>query len=364
MSKNFEKICKELQECKQQIKPKSIPEIFGIQHKEVYITQWIGYLLDPNKNGLGIDPLNALLRAGGFAGISEKVNLKDIKIYTEYVFGNNRRIDIFIETPECLIGIENKIWSDEQVDQTKDYEESLNKMTGDPEKVRSIYLYPEQNKNVHPVESFHRVTYKQLHNELKKISVKDSVDRDQWILNEFIKYVEENLMKFQSLTPMGKLYAAYRSDIEKAAKEYIDYVAYIAEQMKNKIEAAGFKLKKICDTVYQIDPITVANQFNFHFEIQFCSDEILLLIHLEKSGSSSEGFKAAQVYFSQNAEITDENEWKIDRNTCTIAEKSFDIDFKSESDLNRELDLIVDEMKSKEFQKWAKIAVEYSNCEF
>ncbi len=350
--KSFKDVCKGLQECRQQKTPKSIPEIFGIQYKEVYITQWLGYLLDPNKNGLGslcLMPLNALLLAGGYDEISSDTNIKEIKVYTEYVFENNRRIDIYIETPECLIGIENKICSDEQKNQTHDYSESLKKISDNS---KGIYLYPEWNKQVNPKGIFHAVTYKKLHEELMKIDLDDIKDRNHWILNEFMKYVEENLMSFQTLTPMGKLYSLYQKNIEEAADDYDRYIKYIAKQLEAKAKEAGFKWKSINNTVYQINPITNKNYFHFHFEVEF-RNEIFLFIHLEKSGNTNKNFQKAQEFFSDKSGISIIS----DGNKCTLYENKFKMDFESENEMDRELEKIINAVK--ENKHWQEFAEQY-----
>ncbi|MCM1528456.1 MAG: PD-(D/E)XK nuclease family protein [Alistipes sp.] len=368
MSEEFEMICKELQKCKQQIKPKSIPEVFGIQYKEVYITHWLGYLLDPNKNGLGIAPLNALLIAGRYERISENVNMKEIKVYTEYVFDNNRRIDIFIETPECLIGIENKIWSDEQIDQTKDYTESLDKIAADPDKVRCIYLYPEQNKNVHPVESFHLVTYGKLHDELKKIATEDVVSRDQWILNEFIKYVEEHLMiknEYPSLNQIARIYADYLSVIQSAKSEYDNYVSGIESWIFENLESS-FKTFKHGRGWWAIIQNEEWNEILFHFEVFWNGAECIALakkmrvvIHLETSNK----MKNEVLKFFEEHSGEDLEQYRKKSQYTLCSSKEFDCDFENEEAAKKSLNKICDIIKSNEFQKWAKIADDYCNQE-
>lgn len=369
MQKDFEEICRELQNCKQQIKPKSIPEIFGIQYKEVYITQWLGYLLDPNKNGLGIAPLNALLLAGRFERISENVDTKEIKVYTEYVFDNSRRIDIFIETPEYLIGIENKIWSDEQVDQTKDYTESLNKIAGAPEKVRCIYLYPEQNKNVHPVERFHAVTYGELYNELQRISTKDVVSREQWILNEFIKYVEEYLMiknEYPSLNQIARIYADYLSVLQSAESEYDNYVSGIESWIFENLESP-FKTFRHGSGWWAIIRNEEWNEIRFHFEVFWDDSECIafakkmwVVIHLEVSNKMKS--KEVVKFFEEHSR-EDLGKYREKSRYTLCSSQKFDCDFENEEAARKSLKKIYDIIKSDEFQKWVKIADDYCNQE-
>ena len=53
-----------------------------------------------------------------------------------------------------------------------------------------------------------------------------------------MKYVEENLMSFQTLTAMGKLYSLYQKNIEEAADDYDRYIKYIAKQLEAKAKEA------------------------------------------------------------------------------------------------------------------------------
>lgn len=354
--KTFKEICEELQECRHSTEPNSIPELFGIQYKEVYITRWLGYLFDPNKNGLGelaTMPLNALLSAGECGEISGETDIKDIKVYTEYVLDSKRRIDIFIDTPKYLIGIENKICSDEQKDQTKDYADIIKKMAEtNGKKDYCIYLYPEWNDRSEPENRFHRVTYRQLYNKLKEnISSTECKDRSQWLLNEFIKYVEENLMAFKPMTETARLYSIYRQDIENASDEYDNYIQLIAENIVKKCKE--LKPKKLNKRIYQINTTDVPDYFRFHYEIEFRS-KIFLFIHLEKNGKSNINFDFVKKYFAEKSG----QEIHSTENTCTIFEDSFDMDFQSENDMNNTLDKIIETMNSDEFNKWSNIAEE------
>ena len=94
-----------------------------------------------------------------------------------------------------MIGIENKIWSGEQENQTSDYEESLQKIktdTGGIEQYCGIYLHPEQNGT--KSEFFQNATYTQLYNELKKIHLSEYPDPfEKMMFDQFMLYVKECL---------------------------------------------------------------------------------------------------------------------------------------------------------------------------
>lgn len=316
--KSFKDVCKELQECKQEMQPKSIPEIFGIQYKEVYITQWLGYLLDPNKNGLEslcLMPLNALLSAGDYSEIPNDTNIKQIKVYTEYVFENNRRIDIYIETPQCLIGIENKIWSCEQENQTHDYAKSLNEIAKGLKEVRCIYLYPELNEKAAQDDRFHSVTYRQLHDKLKNIDLDYTKDRNHWILNEFIKYVEENLMEaYPEFTKSARIYYENLPTILSAQEEFDKFADNVEAWLLNNLPAPFISYnRKINGGWWAIVKDKKWNDLFFHYEIIWqkektiaVAEELKIVIHLEtKNKDIIDFFKNATCYCNLRKRIND-----------------------------------------------------------
>ena len=124
----------------------TLPEIFGKQDQEVFATYWLAYLLNPQINGFGVGPLNALLRCIDANQVSEE---DEIIIEREYTFENNgRRIDLLITTQEYLIGIENKLFSGEGDNQTESYWDGMTKIRDSRFRgkiVIGIYLKPEAN---------------------------------------------------------------------------------------------------------------------------------------------------------------------------------------------------------------------------
>lgn len=361
--KSFKDVCKELQECRQQKTPKSIPEIFGIQYKEVYITQWLGYLLDPNKNGLGslcLMPLNALLLAGGYDEISSDTNIKEIKVYTEYVFENNRRIDIYIETPECLIGIENKICSDEQKNQTHDYSESLKKISDNS---KGIYLYPEWNKQVNPKGIFHAVTYKKLHEELMKIDLEDINDRNHWILNEFMKYVEENLMEaYPEFTKSARVYYENLPTILPAQEEYEKFADDVEAWLLNNLPTPFISYnRKINGGWWAIVKDEKWKDLFFHYEIIWqkenpiaVAEELEIVIHLEtKNKDIIDFFKNNSGKKWQSVRFTRQHD------TYTLCSTTINGDFENQIKAKETLDKIVKIFNSEELKFWSDIADEY-----
>jgi hypothetical protein len=97
--------------------------------KETTLSYVIADLLDPRgTHGQGVLFLNALLRA-----IKQpEVHVRDaIRVQREFMTKNTRRIDILIETPTSLIGIENKPFARQGENQLIDYHKDLEERAGD-----------------------------------------------------------------------------------------------------------------------------------------------------------------------------------------------------------------------------------------
>ena len=356
--KSLIEICRELQSCKKANDNPTLPEIFGVQYREVHITQWLGYLFNPTYNGLV--PINALLETVGVEAIKSS---EKYEIYTEYMFDSGRIIDILIGTDKYLIGIENKILSDEQYKQTYDYFNSLEIMKNNRE-IICIYLYPEINKVGKISGGFKKVTYTSFIKALE-CNRKNFLQSDKqcMILDEFIRYVKEILMtKFQSLTKCAKIYAKYSNDFYEAEKELVAFKNFVIKQLKNKAEEKKMKFKSDKDYC-QINYVIKKKSFNFHFEIQIRdeilseSESIILFVHLEKYQSTKELFQEEIAFFNEEAKKrnlpTSEN-WRIESNTCTILSIQFPVNFKSEKEADTMLQDVIN--KIEELHEWKEIA--------
>ncbi|WP_341875946.1 PD-(D/E)XK nuclease family protein [Defluviitalea saccharophila] len=215
----LDKIFKYLPEKDRKIK--TIPRIFNRTYDENFISDFLAYVLDPLQNGVGIEPLIKVIEEYSERGINILHNLtlaekNNISIMREYTFSNGRRIDILINIQdELIIGIENKIFSSELENQTKDYADSISSSFPDCEYVL-LFLTPKGT----PPESddFSSMSYKQLIDQLRKVKFdyRDDIRR-KIIFDEFILHVEEYMMnkKSESITDQTRLYLEYQETIEK-----------------------------------------------------------------------------------------------------------------------------------------------------
>lgn len=87
------------------------------------LSRVIGDLLDPQGvHGQGPAFLNSLLHA---AGLQRAGGNDPVRVRREVLTAGSRRIDLVIETPRALVGIENKPWAGQQERQLRDYMDAL-----------------------------------------------------------------------------------------------------------------------------------------------------------------------------------------------------------------------------------------------
>ena len=272
-------------------KEEAIPSIFGIEYKEVYITQWLSFFLDPTRNGEWYGMINAFLHFDeNYSTEVNKINYEETK--SEFVFEDGRRIDLLVKTKDYLIAIENKINSDEQKDQTTDYYTSLDKIKG-KRKLICIYLKPEYNNSEPQDKMFISKTYWNLCQNLDSLE-KPKSERTDWLIKEFKKYVEEKLkMKYPEMSDLVKAYYNEKEIIEYAKREYDNYANQVDRQIEElfNINKKGFISAGIHDSYWQIiKKGTEWRQLDFHIEVfphnasRFgFADSIDVVIHLENS---------------------------------------------------------------------------------
>ena len=93
-------------------------KILGITHKEVPTCLLLATLIDPHSHRDGQRCLK--LFAETVLGFNPVPDLTDVRITREKIIDNQRRIDIYIETADCRIPIEVKLFADDQPDQCFD----------------------------------------------------------------------------------------------------------------------------------------------------------------------------------------------------------------------------------------------------
>ena len=353
----FEKFLNKIRKTEYKNEAKTIPEVFGIQYREIYITKWLAYLL--RQKFFGCDILNALL---SISGSDIKIEDNDIeKVYTEYVFDTSRRIDILIFTRNFLVGIENKIWSGEQENQTSDYQDSMKKISSNKECI-GIYLHPEQNRA--ESNNFKNVTYTELYDELSRIKIFDyPISFERIMYEQFMMYIKECLYmkigEFPEISEKAKLYAENKGLIQDIESNYRTISSKVIEWLNCKFEKEGYIVlnnpRDDNEQYMQLSPIKCKDkwsQIRFHFEILWqnsliIDSELKIDVHLENYKGIDKNLQ--KIFGLENdMERGDKNPLQREKLTgCSFgtlpeAEKSFE--------------RIMEVLKSDLFQNWAEKA--------
>ena len=331
-----------------------MPDIFGKQDQEVFITYWLAYLLDPNVNGFGVEPLNALLRCIEAEPLSSD---DDVVVIREFTFAKDgRRIDLLITTPSLIIGIENKLYSGELVSQTKSYwagMADLAKSQHEGKTIQGIYLKPEANRAQPDCKDFHTLTYTDFVKSLRQIEYDYRRDhRKNFFFHEFILYVEDKLMLksnmgFPVMREDAKLYCENRNIIDAAQRSYKHYIKEFGDWLSNQLSQHDdrFKAKTPAATYWQIVESDQWLKLNFHYELYWGRskkdsilnlsdyDEVDICIHLESPTSNIRG--------------------RIMQFESSLPSERISVSFKSEEEAEESIRKIVAILRSEEFQKFA-----------
>jgi hypothetical protein len=220
----------------------SILDIFNKSYKEDEISNYLAYILDPSKNGLGTQPLKNIVDFGkGKWETSYDEHVDKIKVMREFVLINQRRVDLVINVNDSLIiGIENKVFTEEHGKQTIDYAEKLKKKF--PE-YKYVFLFLSPNGRIPLSPEFMAMSYGDLHDVLKSIRYDSSRDiRKTIIFEDFINHLEEKFMKNGTLqlSDKTKLYidnAKMMEDLRNSLeKDYKRVLENIMKMIQNRIE--------------------------------------------------------------------------------------------------------------------------------
>ncbi|MDD3012283.1 MAG: PD-(D/E)XK nuclease family protein [Candidatus Gastranaerophilales bacterium] len=209
----------------------------NMQNNEIRHSNFLGWLLKPyESHNLGDYFLKEILKISlrhHSRNESIKTRLEDIifnsfedsEIVLEKLTDKNRRIDIFIDSPEnqfiCLI--ENKIWSGEGIDQLKDYKtyiENHEKYKNYKHKV-FIFLTPNTDYNKEALyKNYIRIDYSQICeviNKMLKFKEKSMSEEVRFFIEHYKKMVERNIMgntDEEIVTLCKKIYREHKEAID------------------------------------------------------------------------------------------------------------------------------------------------------
>jgi len=366
---SFYEICQKLSQCEDKLSVITLPEIFGYENKEVFITKWLAYLLDASKNGFGNAPLNALLKLAGADSVPE---YQEIQITREYHFSKIGIIDLLIETPDNIIGIEHKLWSEETqtngTPQTKVYYKALQKIAREKKHLICIFLKPQANPTVPACPYFRTVTYTELIHAWKQISCDiQEKSRKKFLFDEFILYAEEKLMKanqtdFPVFSQKAELYQQYLFEIQKAAQEYrICAGRFDAWFLNTFLElASDFQVSITSNTLekqlengfLQIVRMKEWRELDFHFELLWQRDKRLctareIWIEAHQEGRKSHTRFLKQKFKQAGFPVQDK---------VLLRSETIQADFSDKEKALQVIGKIAEILASEPFQKCAEVA--------
>tara|TARA_R110001592_G_scaffold21_1_gene166 strand:+ start:3187 stop:4308 length:1122 start_codon:yes stop_codon:yes gene_type:complete len=317
------------------------------------ISQVLAYFLDENQNhGQG----NIFLKEFVRTFYDEKIEVKQLENICEKTITENRRIDIYIKLKGLTIGIENKIWADDQNNQLKDYSTYLEKQSKG--KYLLLYLNPYglEPKSKSIKEKLKESLIKE--KKLKIISYKDDIislinnwlviceaDNVSHFLKEFKKYLEIKFLGKNTLNMSNELRILINEN-EREVQQLVNEYKGIENEILSKLNSVGKDLDKSQPNLSFGVEISKSGLFNWNGSrvykysisksgnkiwVQFVKEEIHLYLnyYLEKGTDSVFKEILTELNFNPNTEI-DFNQNKselvnIFLNHVKVANESFRI---------------------------------------
>lgn len=245
----------------------TLAHIFRHDYKENFISDWLAFLINPTYMG-STEPLEKLLYLSKVDNLD--INLaEEIEIEREYTFEDGRRIDFLIRAQDCIIAIENKIWSGLQKDQLKDYSKQIKKICKKEKKLKSycIFLCPLKNQIYKEKEytqfyDFELVTYEELVEEFKSVRLNCITNlRAALLMQDFITHMEEYIMKESSSNIVD-------FKMLKFGYEYSKQIKKLENQAKNNKDSFARMLKeKMLETMFDEKWETNSNNSSYYHQL-------------------------------------------------------------------------------------------------
>lgn len=256
-------------------RPLTIPAIFGKQHKENFITDYLAYVLNPNHNGLGTAPLAKLFEVCCLD--VDGLPLEDVRIYREYsLFGG--RIDLLLEWEDTfIIGIENKINALENEGQTPGYASAIAHIN---KNIPYQLLFLTRRGDRPTSEKFLPLSYAQLWTAFKEITPPTTIHPRQEILwHDFLEHIEvyimSNLPDSFTFSDKSQLYLEHNWMIEDLRKtfnqEWKQAIEYIAQRMSAQLVDDTWKFNFNSSVLWQhiYKPSWLRPDLSVHLEFFF-----------------------------------------------------------------------------------------------
>lgn len=236
-------------------------------NRETALSRVLAELLDPRgSHGQGALFLNAMLRLIGCKALQAPE--RNVYVQTEASVPVNgrqypRRIDILVETPAILLGIENKKWTGESKDQLLDYWYHLKKKAGENQDYKLIFI--SNDKPPESVEAIRLPYYcrndensvkkwlQSVRQDIKAPRVRDFIDDFLgWIQREFstedadaMTPHQKMILNFLKSSPGNKkAIGAVLTSFKQIRRSYIhDVETYLMDGLKAEFSDIEFRIQ-------------------------------------------------------------------------------------------------------------------------
>ncbi|MBR4178831.1 MAG: PD-(D/E)XK nuclease family protein [Bacilli bacterium] len=312
-----------------------------ITPKEVIVSEWLSFILNPSINGVGNKPIEKLLEALDI--IKELDEFDFISTNTEVTTDNNQRMDIVIKYDGLWIVIENKIESHESGFQTVAYYNYIESIR-DNNEVIYIYLKPNYNNSIPRESNFKVLTYSKLLKKLKEISEFDYYEKDKYkylkeflvsgdrfMKNEELDFNESILFYMNNKEKMHEIEQEYKSQNRRLHdKIRYDILNELNERRGHYLTDDDKGTSPRNYMQFYKDNWNNTNHMGAHFELLFHTDELLsdkikcdVVLHLENRITENEMHEFEKRGITRNRSLA------FDNNKNMPIKNSFELDFSS-----------------------------------
>lgn len=261
--------------------PITVPVIFNSTYNENFISDYLAYILDPIRNGIGIEPIACLL---SILDSDITLDFDDVKIERERSLKEGLeegRIDLLIQIDEkVVLGIENKIFASEGKSQTHYYERAIHKEFPNH---RHYFIYLSRDKHKASSKEFRPISYRDLVKLFRKISFDWKEDiRKSVLWDDFLTHLEVYIMKNIEFSDKAKLYAEHYDLIKDIEQNFmqewgqlIDYLTSVFEENYPRPEWKVVFNKPTVKTYHQIYKMSWKKRECWvHYEYFFSPDRL------------------------------------------------------------------------------------------
>ncbi len=282
-----------------QQKQLNVFEILNIQGKEVFISSALAWILNPKSpHGYGGDFLVKIIQETFKKEPELLVKLlafdpENTSVFTEYVLPSGRRIDILIRDKKngVVLGIENKIYSSENNDQTIAYEEDFQLLFHN-ETYGLVYLALNMEEKPQG-KQFIQMTHQQFNDAiLDIIKTRRSVNEEAvYFIQQYVRSVNISMNTSKEQELCKALYKQYPEAVTLLAKTISEMWEEMPKLILGRLEKLicekgefSFKRGKLWLAVYPKEWVNLFGSDDWsdiHHEF-FCKENKLYLVfHVE-----------------------------------------------------------------------------------